>query len=184
MNQNTVKISKFLSLVLRHQPETIGIALDPAGWVEVSALLEAMRRHGRGISEAELREVVETNDKKRFSFSDDGLRIRASQGHSVEVELGYEPAVPPEVLFHGTVERVLDSIRTAGLLKGDRHHVHLSSDRQTAEKVSQRRGRPVILRILAGQMHRDGFAFFLSANGVWLTDHVPTEYVDFEGNKP
>lgn len=180
MNQKTTKISKFLSLVLRHQPEAIGIALDPAGWVEVSALLEAMRRHGRGISETELREVVETNDKKRFCFSDDGLRIRASQGHSVEVELGYEPAEPPEELFHGTVERFLDPIRREGLRKGDRHHVHLSPDRPTAERVGQRRGRPVILTIRAGQMHRDGLAFFLSANGVWLTDHVPAEYIELK----
>jgi putative RNA 2'-phosphotransferase len=178
MSQKTIKISKFLSLVLRHQPETIGIALDPAGWVDVGTLLEGMRRHGRGISEAELREVVETDDKKRYSFSEDGLRIRASQGHSVEVELGYEPAEPPELLYHGTVERFVESIRCEGLRKGKRHHVHLSPDRQTAGKVGERRGEPIILIIRAGQMHRDGLAFFQSANGVWLTDHVPAQYIE------
>lgn len=179
MNSNqTTKTSRFLSLVLRHEPEKIGIALDAAGWVDVSTLLDAMARHGRRLGEAELRAVVADNDKKRFAFSDDGLRIRASQGHSVEVELGYAPATPPEVLYHGTVEKYLPSIRVSGLAKGERHDVHLSADPGTADKVGQRRGRAIILTIRAGQMHRDGHAFFVSANGVWLTEHVPAGYLD------
>jgi putative RNA 2'-phosphotransferase len=175
----TVHTSKFLSLVLRHQPEKIGITLDPAGWVGVRELLDALGRHGRSMSEVELRQVVETSDKKRFAFSEDGLRIRASQGHSVGVELGYEPATPPDVLYHGTVARFVESIRTGGLLKGQRHHVHLSRDVETAEKVGGRRGEAVVLTVDAGAMVRDGLVFYVSANGVWLTEHVPARYIGF-----
>lgn len=173
----TVKTSKFLSLVLRHQPETIGVELDEAGWVDVATLLEGCARHGKAISMEQLREMVATNDKKRFEFSPDGLRIRASQGHSVSVELGYAPAPPPEVLYHGTAERNLPSIRAAGLVKGQRHHVHLSAEPRTATSVGQRYGKPVVLEIQSGRMVRDGFEFFLSTNGVWLTDRVPPEYI-------
>lgn len=173
-----VRTSKFLSLVLRHQPELIGITLDAAGWVSVSDLLRACGEHGRAITLEELREVVATNDKQRFAFSDDGERIRASQGHSVTVELGYTPAAPPEFLFHGTVEKFLPSIRKGGLKKGARHHVHLSPDEETARRVGQRRGRPFILKVSSGRMHRDGHSFFLSTNGVWLTEHVPPAYLD------
>jgi putative RNA 2'-phosphotransferase len=182
--KRTIKLSKFLSLVLRHEPETIGITLDPAGWVAVSKLLEAFERNRFPVSEEELREVVATSDKKRFAFDEDGSRIRASQGHSVEVELGYEPTQPPETLFHGTADRFLDSIRAGGIHKGARHHVHLSPDEKTAGIVGQRRGKPVVLRIRSGQMHRDGMVFSISANGVWLTDHVPEEYIEFpEGTR-
>ena len=177
--RQATKLSKLLSLVLRHQPESIGITLDSAGWVTVADLLQAANRSGLPITEAELREVVVASDKQRFAFSDDGLRIRASQGHSVDVELGYEPATPPELLFHGTVDAFLDSIRKQGLIKGNRHHVHLSIDTQTAEKVGQRRGRPVVLTIQAKRMLADGHTFFVSANGVWLTDHVPVSYLEF-----
>lgn len=175
----TVQISKFLSLVLRHQPEKIGISLDSAGWVEVATLLDAMTRHGKPLTEAQLRDVVETSDKKRFALSDDGRRIRASQGHSVEVELGYEPTTPPDVLYHGTVERFLPSIRGGGLQKGERHHVHLSRDVETATKVGDRRGEAVILAIDAAGMVREGLVFYVSANGVWLTDHVPARFITF-----
>jgi len=170
--------SKFLSWVLRHQPAAIGLVLDEQGWVAIDALLAAAAAHGRAITRAVLDEVVATNPKRRFAISDDGTRIRASQGHSVEVELGYQPAEPPEWLFHGTVDRVLDAIRAGGLSKMSRHHVHLSPDEATARTVGSRRGRPVILRVAAGRMHRDGHAFFRSANGVWLTDHVPPEYLE------
>ncbi len=183
MKRELVHISKFLSLVLRHKPEEIGITLDPDGWTDVGELLEAMRRHGRGISRETLDEVVATNDKKRFALSPDGLRIRASQGHSVEVDLGLQPVEPPEVLYHGTVERFLASIRGQGLLKGNRQHVHLSADRATAEKVGLRRGKPVVLVVESGRMHQAGREFFLSANGVWLTDSVPPEYLRFPGGK-
>lgn len=174
-----VRTSKFLSLVLRHRPELIGIELDPAGWVSVSELLRACREHGRAITADELREVVAGNDKRRFAFSEDGERIRASQGHSVAVELGYTPADPPEFLYHGTIAKFLPSIREGGLKKGERHHVHLSPDEETARRVGQRRGRPVVLKVESGRMQRDGHAFYLSANGVWLTEHVPPAYLVF-----
>ncbi|HEY9881786.1 MAG TPA: RNA 2'-phosphotransferase [Leptolyngbyaceae cyanobacterium] len=173
------KTSKFLSLVLRHQPETIGIVLDSAGWVSVSELLQACHTHGQPLTLAELHEVVANNDKQRFSFSEDGQKIRANQGHSVPVNLGYSPAVPPSILYHGTVERFLPSIKEEGLKKGTRHHVHLSPDEETARRVGGRRGKPVILRIESGEMHQAGYEFFQSENGVWLTDHVPPNYLVF-----
>lgn len=177
--KRAVKISKFLSLVLRHEPEKIGVALDSAGWVGVRDLLDAMAKHGFPVGEVELKHIVETSDKKRFAFSDDGLRVRASQGHSVDVELGYEPATPPDVLYHGTVPQFLNSIRAKGLIKGQRHHVHLSKDIEAATKVGDRRGKAVILAVDAAAMAGDGFTFFVSANGVWLTDHVPERYLTF-----
>ena len=178
----TVKTSKFLSLVLRHEPGSVGISLDSAGWVSVEELLRACRAHGRALSLEELRAVVEGNDKRRFSFSEDGSKIRANQGHSVSVELGYSAAEPPEVLYHGTVEKFLPSIMEEGLRKRERHHVHLSADVETASKVGGRRGRPVVLRIESGRMHRDGHEFFPSANGVWLTERVPPEYLGAPGS--
>jgi putative RNA 2'-phosphotransferase len=173
------KTSKLLSLVLRHAPERIGIQLDASGWVEVETLLSALSRHGTPISRADLNEVVETNEKKRFAFSEDGLRIRASQGHSVEVALGYVPQNPPDRLFHGTATRFLPSIRAEGLRKGERHHVHLSADTETALKVGQRHGKPAILTVQTQAMLSAGHAFFLSENGVWLTEHVPVEFIEF-----
>ncbi len=179
MNEKQTKsISKFMSLVLRHQPETIGITLDENGWTDVQELLTRMSQHKQPITLAQLREVVETNDKKRFSFSEDGTKIRASQGHSVEVSLGLDPVTPPEYLYHGTVARFLDSIKKEGLQKMSRQHLHLSKDRETAVNVGSRRGAPYILTIRTGQMHRDGFLFYLSDNGVWLTDHVPPAYIE------
>lgn len=173
----TFKTSKFLSLVLRHEPWLIGISLDSAGWVSVEELLRACRAHGRALSLEELRAVVEGNDKRRFAFSEDGSKIRANQGHSVPVELGYEPSEPPEILYHGTVEKFLPSIMEEGLRRGERHHVHLSADVETASKVGGRRGRPVILKVESGRMRRDGHEFFISDNGVWLTERVPPEYL-------
>ena len=183
MNRRNVKLSKFLSLVLRHRPEAVGLELDEGGWVRVDELLAACRRHNRPITRDQLKEVVATNDKRRFSFSPDGLRIRANQGHSVSVDLGLEPIEPPELLYHGTVDRFLDSIRRAGLVRGNRQHVHLSGDQATARRVGQRRGKPVVLVIEAGRMHREGRPFYRSANGVWLTDSVPPEYLRFPGEK-
>jgi putative RNA 2'-phosphotransferase len=178
--RETVKTSKFLSLVLRHEPERVGLKLDGAGWVSVNELLEAVNRHGVSLSIEELKDVVATNDKKRFAFSDDGLKIRASQGHSVDVELQYPPEVPPEFLYHGTPEKFVESIRATGLNKGERHDVHLSPDAVTATKVGQRRGKPVVLKIRAGEMHRAGHVFRRSANNVWLVDSVPAEFIEFE----
>ena len=171
--------SKFLSLVLRHEPQRAGIALDESGWVAVDELLAGCRRAGQVISPEELREIVRTSDKQRFALSPDGTRIRANQGHSVEVELGYEPATPPEVLYHGTAEKNLAGIRQQGLHKGARHDVHLSERVETAAQVGQRHGRLVLLEVRAGAMHRDGFVFRRTPNGVWLADHVPPGYLVF-----
>src|SRR5215469_443072 len=176
--KETVKTSKFLSLILRHEPERVGLKLDSAGWVNVDELLQAASRQGVSLTLDQLKQVVATNDKKRFAFSEDGNRIRASQGHSLEVDLQYKPQVPPDFLYHGTPERFVESIRATGLNKGQRHHVHLSPDTATASKVGQRRGRPVVLKIRAAEMHREGHIFYRSANNVWLVEHVPTRFIE------
>jgi len=166
--------------VLRHRPEAIGIHLDRQGWTPIDALLTQCHLHGRPISRVLLDDIVATNPKQRFGISSDGLSIRANQGHSVDVELGYETAPPPEVLFHGTSPDRIESIRTQGLRRMKRHHVHLSPDSETARLVGQRRGKATVLRVRAGAMHRDGHPFWLSANGVWLTEAVPPNYLDTE----
>ncbi|GAA4106562.1 RNA 2'-phosphotransferase [Streptomyces hundungensis] len=171
----TVKVSKYLSKHLRHQPERIGLALDPHGWVDIDVLLRASAAHRFPITRAELDHVVATNDKRRFAV--EGGRIRASQGHTVAVDLGLASAEPPAYLYHGTVARSLDAIRAEGLRPMDRHHVHLSPDRETAAKVGARRGRAVVLSVDAGAMHRAGHVFHVSANGVWLTEAVPPQYL-------
>jgi len=179
MGDRAVQISKFLSLVLRHQPEKIGLRLSQSGWASVEELIEASRQRGIEFTLEELQNVVASNDKKRFSLSVDGLLIRANQGHSIEVELGYAPSAPPDVLYHGTAERFLTSIKQQGLIKGRRHHVHLSADVDTATKVGRRHGKPVVLKVEAGKMRQDGFVFYLSANKVWLTERVPIQYLVF-----
>ncbi len=175
--KRTVKTSKLLSRVLRHDPGAIGVTLDAAGWVEVDALLAALARHGRPLSRAELDHVVATNDKRRFAYSEDGRSIRASQGHTVEVDLGLPAATPPDVLFHGTAERTLRYILAEGLRPMSRQDVHLSADTGTAVKVGSRHGRPVVLAVDAAAMARDGHEFRVSANGVWLTGAVPVRYL-------
>src|SRR5262245_8485662 len=181
MDKHLTSISKFLSYILRHRPDEIGIALDPNGWVPIADLLASLSAQGRTITRAELDEVVATNPKRRFAISEDGLRIRASQGHSIEIDLGYEPAVPPELLFHGTATRLLELIRRQGLVKGARHHVHLSADESTARAVGERHGQSVVLMVRSGAMARDGLVFYISANGVWLADAVPYKYIDEPG---
>ncbi|MFF8962079.1 RNA 2'-phosphotransferase [Streptomyces globisporus] len=173
--RRTVKVSKYLSKHLRHQPERIGITLDENGWVGVETLLSAAALHGFAISRAELDHVVTANDKRRFAV--DGDRIRANQGHTVAVDLDLPPAEPPGYLYHGTVARVMDVIRAEGLRPMTRHHVHLSPDRETATRVGARRGRPLVLTVDAGAMHRAGHVFRVSANGVWLADAVPPEFL-------
>ncbi|MES2597575.1 MAG: RNA 2'-phosphotransferase [Verrucomicrobiota bacterium] len=175
----TTATSKFLSLVLRHQPHSAYVTLDPAGWVDVSALLAGCVRAGKRLSREDLNHIVTTNAKKRFEFSEDGTRIRASQGHSVEVDLDYTPQTPPVVLYHGTATRFLDSIRTQGLLKMQRHHVHLAEDTKMTLDVGARHGNPVLLTILSAEMHATGHIFFRSTNGVWLVDQVPAQYIQF-----
>ena len=180
MDKNIITTSKFLSLVLRHRPETIGMQLDPDGWLEVNALIENANKHGNNISLELLHEVVVTNDKQRFALSEDGLFIRANQGHSVpHVNLDLSPIAPPNRLFHGTVAQFLPAIRVSGLLRRSRNHVHLSSDRKTASKVGMRRGKPMVLTIASAEMHNAGHQFFLSANHVWLTDSVPVKFIAF-----
>ncbi len=169
------KSSKFLSLILRHQPERIGIDLDKNGWVEIDTLLTALSKSQHSLTRTELESLVESNDKKRFTI--DGNRIRANQGHSLSVELDLKPQQPPAILFHGTATKYLDSILKQGLLKRKRQHVHLSSELITAEKVGKRHGKLVILNVDASKMANDSIPFYLSANGVWLVDHVPAHYL-------
>lgn len=179
MNEKQQKeISKFLSLILRHSPETIQITLDENGWADTEELITKCSKRGKSFTFEDLKEIVSTNDKQRFAFNEDQSKIRANQGHSIEVDLALNMAEPPEFLFHGTVSKFLDAIRNEGLQKMSRQHVHLSKDKATAEKVGSRRGIPVILTIRSGQMHRDGIVFYLSENGVWLTDEVPMKYID------
>lgn len=179
MEQNLTRISKFLSLILRHQPEKLGVTLDANGWIAIDTLLDAMQKAGKGISRATLERVVAENDKKRFAISADGTSIRASQGHSIEIDLAYSPSIPPDLLFHGTATRFVESIRREGLRPGSRTHVHLSLDEKTAHAVGTRHGRPAILRVDAARMHGEGHLFYVSDNGVWLVEHVPAAYIEF-----
>ncbi len=172
MKNHDLKLSKLMSYGLRHRPDELGLELDPQGWVSVEALLVGLRARGKQVDRVDLERVVRDNDKQRFAFSDDGLRIRANQGHSVKVDLGYAPRVPPDVLFHGTATRFLDSILEQGLLPRGRHHVHLSADLATARTVGARHGKPVILEVAAGRLHAAGQPFWISDNGVWLAERV------------
>jgi len=183
MKKKHIEVSKFLSFVLRHKPEHIGIELDSNGWVNLDDLLEGCEKKGKVFTKSLIEEVVSTNDKKRFVISNDNMRIRANQGHSVKVDLELEPQTPPEFLYHGTVDRFLESIGKHGLAKKERQHVHLSKDIETAMKVGDRRGKAVLLRVKSGLMHQEGCKFYLSANGVWLADKVPAEYIEFDWNK-
>ena len=176
------KLSKFLSLILRHKPKTIGITLDEHGWADVEELLQKINKTGRSIDLPLLERIVAENDKQRFSFSADKKRIRANQGHSVHVDVELKPVEPPAVLYHGTVEKNRASIEAKGLIKGNRLHVHLSENIETAIKVAARRkGKNIVYRVFAGEMYRDGFLFYRSVNGVWLTDRVPAKYLSEAG---
>jgi len=177
MNKSEIKISKFLSLVLRHKPETINIQLDPNGWTDVDALLEKTNTYGMKLDKETLIHIVATNSKKRFALNESFDKIRANQGHSVDIQLGYTSQKPPEILYHGTGEKSVPSILETGLEKRSRQHVHLSSDIETAFNVGQRHGKPYVFKVLAGKMYTDKFEFFLSDNGVWLTENVPAKYL-------
>ncbi|MGL6074680.1 MAG: RNA 2'-phosphotransferase [Fimbriiglobus sp.] len=179
MAANLVKLSKFLSLVLRHEPEAIGLTLDEAGWASVEELIRLANSKGTRLTGELLRQIVAESDKQRFAFSEDGLKIRANQGHSVEVNLDLPPVLPPEFLYHGTATRFVESIRATGLNSGSRQHVHLSADVPTATTVGQRHGKPAVLTIRAQAMHQAQHLFWLSKNGVWLVNDVPPEFIDF-----
>jgi putative RNA 2'-phosphotransferase len=170
-------LSKLLSLILRHRPQDFGVTLTSEGWASVDAVLAALEAAGHPSDRVRLGEIVRTNDKHRFALSDDGLRIRANQGHSVRVDLGHPSVTPPPRLYHGTISKFLSAIRTAGLVRGRRHHVHLSTSVGQAEIVGRRRGRPLVIEVLAAEMAAAGYVFLLSPNGVWLTSHVPPRFL-------
>jgi putative RNA 2'-phosphotransferase len=179
MSKQHSETSKFLSYVLRHEPHAIGITLDSEGWTDIDVLIAAAKTVGKELDVALIQAVVASSDKKRFAISEDGLRIRAVQGHSTDtVAIQYEAKQPPEFLYHGTATRFLDSILAEGLRPGQRHHVHLSQDITTATAVGQRYGKPVVLKIEALRMHQQGFKFFQADNGVWLTAHVPAPFLN------
>lgn len=181
MEKHLKQVSKFMSLVLRHRPEVIGLRLDENGWAVVEELIQGLNEHGTAVDIEIISTAVETNDKKRFSFNEDKTMIRANQGHSIEVELNLKPSVPPAILYHGTADRFLKSILAEGLKKQQRQHVHLSWQVETARAVGGRHGKPVILSINAAAMVNDGFVFYLSDNRVWLTDEVPVQYIATTG---
>lgn len=175
--QDKKRIGKFLSLVLRHDPAKIGIELDEQGWANVQELIEKCKKHRYHFSMEDLVEIVETNDKKRYSFNEKGNKIRANQGHSIDIDLALSPVQPPEFLYHGTATRFLLSIMKEGIIKGSRQHVHLSQEKETATKVGLRHGKVAILTIMTGKMHEDGILFYQSDNGVWLTDYIDVKYI-------
>lgn len=178
-NEQT-RLSKFLSKYLRHEPEYLGLTLEPGGWVKVDDLIKGSKDKGMELDWDKLMYIVDNCDKKRFTI--DGDKIRANQGHSTEVDLQLVPVIPPDILFHGTVVKFIPNIidRKEGLNKMNRHHVHLSKDLFTATKVGLRRGAPIVLKVESGLMYKDGFEFYVSENGVWLTDHVPIIYISKE----
>ena len=181
MNKSLIKLSKFLSLILRHRPQRIGITLDGAGWANVEELIVAANKAGVVLTKEKLELIVENDKKERYALSSDGKFIRANQGHSIEVDLGLEAMTPPEILYHGTAERFLAGIHQNGLQRKGRQYVHVSSDKETALTVGQRHGEPVVLSIQAKEMQADGYKFYLSENGVWLTKEVPVAYLVFPG---
>ncbi|VEJ55662.1 RNA 2'-phosphotransferase [Pragia fontium] len=178
MNKQLDKTSKFLSYILRHQPEAIGITLDANGWAHIDILITHSNQNGEFLTRELIEEIVSTSDKKRFTISDDGLKIRAAQGHSTkQVDVNHTEQIPPEFLYHGTATRFIDSIKQQGLIAGERHYVHLSADEQTAISVGKRHGKPVVLKIKALLMYQQGFKFYLADNGVWLTQSVPIRFI-------
>ncbi|AXG68738.1 RNA 2'-phosphotransferase [Kordia sp. SMS9] len=179
MSKKNKSISKFLSYVLRHHPGKLGITLDENGWTSVAVLLEKINVEPYSLSMQELEDVVAMNNKKRFAFNENKTMIRANQGHSVDIDLALQPKEPPRYLYHGTVEKFINSIQEKGLIKGTRQHVHLSVDKETAVNVGSRRGKPIILTVRSGEMHAQNHALYQSENGVWLIEAVPKEFIEF-----
>lgn len=182
--KNLTKISKYMSLILRHRPDVIGLTLDPHGWAGVRELIRGIQGKYPEFSREMLEEIVRTDEKQRYSFDQHGMRIRANQGHSVHVDVDMEEKDPPEILYHGTGRKSQSSILAKGLLPGSRLFVHLSGDTETARKVGKRHGDPVIFIVHAGQMARDGYTFRLSANGVWQIPQVPAKYLEMTYEDP
>jgi len=172
---NLIKVSKYLCFLLRHKPESIGLNLDNCGWVDIAELISKSEDYK--LTHEILTTVVETDDKQRFVFSDDGTKMRANQGHSIGVDLDLKPIEPPAYLYHGTAERFLEKIMSQGVQKGQRHHVHLTENKSVARDVGARYGKPVILTVNSSQMHKDGVLFYRTANCVWLADEVSCNYV-------
>ena len=173
------ELSRYMCLILRHHPEVIGITLDEHGWADVEELIAGIaEKKNKNFNREMLEEIVRTDDKQRYAFSEDRTKIRANQGHSIPVDVELEKKEPPEILYHGTGEKYVESIDAMGLIPKNRLYVHLSGDVETAESVGKRHGAPVIYRVHSGRMHRDGYEFFLSRNGVWLTKRVPVEYLE------
>jgi putative RNA 2'-phosphotransferase len=179
MSVDVITASKFLSLLLRHKPEEIGLVLDAEGWAEIDEIVRLTSGGRIPLSENLIKEIVRTSDKQRFAISEKGSKIRANQGHSIAIDLALVPKQPPETLYHGTATRFVQSILREGLLRGERRHVHLSSDDETAVKVGKRHGEPVVLIVAAGEMAMSGYTFYLSDNGVWLTEHVPARFIQY-----
>ncbi len=176
--KSLTELSKFIALILRHKPETIGISLDQNGWADVGELIDGMNKSGHSIDMDTLMEIVRTDEKGRYSFNDDKTKIRANQGHSINVDVELKEAIPPEILFHGTGERFSESIKSEGLKPMSRLYVHLSKDVETAVKVGKRHGKPFVFTVKTGEMYRRGYKFWLSENGVWLTKTVPPEFLE------
>ena len=175
---NFTKLSKFIALILRHKPETIGITLDKNGWANVRELIDGINNSGKfTVDMPALEEIVRTDSKQRYKFNEDKTKIRASQGHSVNIDLELKPAFPPEILYHGTGEKFVNSINAEGLKHQNRQYVHLSKDVDTAVNVGKRHGKPFVYKVLSGEMQKDGYEFYLSENGVWLTKFVPLQYL-------
>lgn len=171
------EVSKYISLILRHKPEVVGLKLDEHGWVNVAQLIGGVSRKYL-INQSILEEIVETDNKQRYSFNADKTKIRANQGHSVNVDVELEEYQPPEILWHGTDKKFVNAINEQGLIPKSRLYVHLSKDPETARQVGARHGEPVLYVVSAGQMFRDGYKFYLSKNGVWLTKEVPVKYLE------
>ena len=176
-NNNDIKLGRFISLILRHHPEQIGITLDSEGWADTQALLDGINASGRRIDMETLERIVRENNKQRYSFNGDKSKIRANQGHSIPVEVGMQVMTPPDRLYHGTATRFLDSIKRDGIKKMSRLYVHLTKDVETAVSIGKRHGKPVVLVIDTKAMHKDGYTFRLSDNGVWQSEDIPWRYV-------
>ena len=174
------EISKFMSLVLRHQPEKINVVLDENGWTDVAIFLSQMNTKGFSVDMKKLEEIISINEKQRFALNDTKDKIRANQGHSVEIDLGLSPTEPPQILYHGTSQNAISSIKEQGITKQNRQHVHLSAQIETAINVGSRHGKVVVLTIKALEMHQNGEIFYISDNGVWLTDMIENKYIDFK----